>query len=242
MNKRCIIIPVLNEEKSIGPLVEGIRGYADAEVIVIDDGSHDRTAQNAQKAGALIIRHPFNMGYGVALQTGYKCAAKEGYDYILQMDGDGQHDPRFIKEFFRTMEAEECDVIIGSRFLGDNDYKAGILKSAGIKLFRFITRIVTGANITDPTSGYQCLSKKVFTVFTSDSFPDDYPDANIIVVLHRLGFKIKEIAVAMSENPEGRSMHKGITTVLYYFFKMFLSIFVSLLRARSFYFNNTRKK
>ena len=242
MSKRCIIIPALNEEKSIGPLIERIKSYADAEIVVIDDGSHDCTAQIAAEAGALIIRHPFNMGYGVALQTGYKCAANEGCDYILQMDGDGQHNPKFIQDFFQTMESEECDVIIGSRFLGDNKYKAGVLKSAGIMLFRFITRIATGAKITDPTSGYQCLSRKVFTVFTTDSFPNDYPDANIIVMLHRLGFKIKEITVTMSENSEGRSMHKGIVTVLYYIFKMFLSIFISLLRGRSFYFSEARKK
>jgi len=235
MRKYCVIIPVYNEEKCIAAVVKGIKKYSDAKIVVVDDGSRDLTWNKAEEAGAFVIRHPFNMGYGVALQTGYKHASSEGYDCLLQMDGDGQHDPKYIPDFFQHMESEDFDLIIGSRFLGDKVYRAGFLKFTGIRLFRVIIRIVTGEKITDPTSGYQCLSKKVFTVFTYDSFPSDYPDANVLVMLHRLGFKITEIPVEMSENSEGRSMHKGIVTVMYYFFKMFLSIFITILRDKSFY-------
>jgi len=233
MKKKCIIIPAFNEEENIASVIAGIKNQTDADIIVIDDGSKDHTAEKAGNAGAFVIRHPFNMGYGVALQTGYKYAVKKKYDFLLQMDGDGQHDPNAIPEFFNQIESRECDVVVGSRFLGEGNYKAGVLKSIGIGLFTFIIQIICGERITDPTSGYQCLNRKVFTFFTQDSFPCDYPDANIIIMLHRMGFTIKEIPVVMDANPAGRSMHKGFFTLAYYFFKMFLSIFIVLIREKS---------
>ena len=232
MNKKCIIIPAFNEEENIASVISGIKNRIDTDIIVIDDGSNDFTVEKAGEAGAFVIRHPFNMGYGVALQTGYKYAVKKEYDFLLQMDGDGQHDPNAINEFFKLIESNQCDVLIGSRFLGKEDYNAGTLKSLGIGIFRFIIQIISGVRITDPTSGYQCLNRKVFIVFTEDNFPYDYPDANIIIMLHRKGFVIKEIPVAMIENPDGRSMHQGIFTKIYYFFKIFLSIFIALIREK----------
>jgi len=232
MNKKCVIIPAYNEEISIAGVIKGIKRCSDIDIIVIDDGSYDSTARVAKKVGAFVISHPFNMGYGVALQTGYKFALKHNYDILLQIDGDGQHSPDIIPEFFRQMEKKECDVLIGSRFLGGN-YKTGFLKSAGIFLFKIITRIF-GAKITDPTSGYQCISREVFSVFTHDSFPCDYPDTNIIIRLNRMGFLVKEIPVKMKKNPEGRRMHKGFFKITYYFFSMFLSIFITLISDRNY--------
>ncbi len=232
MKKKCIIIPAFNEQDHIATVITGIKQYHAADIVVIDDGSKDHTAKNARTAGALVLRHPFNMGYGVALQTGYKFAVQHQYDVLLQMDGDGQHDPKNIPDFFSAMETDEWDVIIGSRFLGDRRYQAGVLKSIGIGLFRYVIRVISGKKITDPTSGYQCMNRKVFTTFTEDSFPCDYPDANIIIMLHRQGFRIKEIPVTMIPNPAGRSMHRGILTKIYYFFKIFLAIFMVLLRGK----------
>ncbi len=233
--KKCIIIPAYNEEDTIGGIVKNIKKITSADIIVIDDASEDCTAEKARHAGALIISHPFNMGYGTALQTGYKYAVRNRYDFLLQMDGDGQHDPRYIPELFRQIETKECDFLMGSRFLGGNKYKAGIFKSFGIRIFRLIIRIITGETVTDPTSGYQCLSRKVFAIFTRDIFPCDYPDANVIILLYRMGFKIREVPVDMVPNPSGRSMHQGGATLMYYFFKMFLSIFIIMLREKSFY-------
>jgi len=230
--KTCIIIPAFNEEDNIATVIEGIKMKSDADVIVIDDGSKDLTAATSEKAGALVIRHPFNMGYGTALQTAYKYAAGKRYDYVLQMDGDGQHDPSYIPVFFEKIQSLNCDVLIGSRFLGHGDFKAGVLKSMAIAFFRLIIRMITRKKITDPTSGYQCLHKDVFTFFTEDSFPCDYPDANIIILLHRKGFIVNEIPVAMVANPTGRSMHQGFFTILYYFFKIFLSIFIVMIREK----------
>jgi hypothetical protein len=233
ITKRCIIIPAFNEAKQIASVIGGIRKFGNADIVVIDDGSGDMTAEIARKAGAYLICHPFNMGYGVALQTGYKYALDNDYEYLLQIDGDGQHDPGYIPALFAIVENKECDLVIGSRFLSNAKEQEGIFKLAGIKLFRKIIKVITGESITDPTSGYQCMNRRIFQYFAADSFPCDYPDANIIIVLHRMGFKLAELPVTMMPNPEGRSMHRGILKISYYFFKVFLSILVVLLRKKS---------
>jgi len=230
---RLIIVPAYNEEKQIAAVIEGVRKYSDADIVVIDDGSEDRTAECAGSTGARVIRHPFNMGPGVAVQTGYKYASAKGYDYLLQIDGDGQHHPAHIPDMFAMVENRRCDMAIGSRFLKNSEHKTGLLKSAAIRLFRVVIKTITGEIITDPTSGYRCMNRTVFQYFTGDGFPHDYPDANIIIVLHRLGFKMAELPVTMLPNPEGRSMHRGIFKISYYFFKVFLAIFINLLRKKS---------
>ena len=232
MHKRCLIIPAFNEGENIASVIEGVKKYSDADIIVVDDGSVDLTVEKATKAGALVVRHPFNMGYGTALQTGYKYAVKKNYDLLVQIDGDGQHDPKYIPALFGEVEAGRCDVAIGSRFLGEGHYPLGVLKWVGIHTLRLATRCFVREKITDPTSGYQCLKRDVLRVFTKDIFPWDYPDANMIILLHWMAFTIKEIPVVMRPNREGRSMHKGIFTVMYYFFKMFLSFVIALIRGK----------
>jgi len=235
MKKRCIIIPALNEGRNIGDVIRGIKKITPADVIIIDDGSKDLTAKTAREAGAYVISHPFNLGYGAALQTGYKFAVRHNYDTLIQLDGDGQHSPDTIPDFFREVESGNCDVLIGSRFLGEGGYQPGFLKTVAIFLFKTIIRLINRTEITDPTSGYQCLSKEVFTIFNDDSFPCDYPDTNIIVRLNRMGFVVKELPVNMQKNPEGKSMHRGTLTLCYYFFKMFLTIFISIISDRDYY-------
>jgi len=238
VTKNAIIIPAFNEKRSISVVIAGIKKICDADIIVIDDGSTDDTARFAQSAGARVLRHPFNLGYGAALQTGYKYCAARSYDLVLQMDGDDQHDPQFIPAFFKTVQSGRADVVIGSRFLDPGRYRAGFAKLMAIRLFRLIIKIVSGKKISDPTSGYQCLNKRVCKLFTHDSFPYDYPDANIIVMLLRNGFCVTEIPVTMQSNPEGRSMHRGFYNISRYFYKVFLAIFIALLRDRSFYQTN----
>ncbi len=234
-SNQIIVIPAYNEADHIATVIAGIKKYSDADIVVVDDGSEDQTAQKAENAGGILIRHPFNMGYGVALQTGYKYAAEKGYDYLIQMDGDNQHDPKHIPEFFKRIKTLECDVLIGSRFLGGIDYDVGALKLLAIKFFRSIIRVVARARITDPTSGYQCLNRKVYTLFTHDSFPWDYPDANIIVMLLRVGFKVTEIPVRMALNHQRQGMHRGFGRMVYYLFKVLLSILMALIRQKSYY-------
>ena len=174
----------------------------------------------------------------MALQTGYKYALERGCRFLVQLDGDGQHDPKHISELFRELERGDYDVVIGSRYLQKGNPRPGMLKYLATALFRQIIGLLTGEKITDPTSGYQGLNNAVFRFYTDDSFPCDYPDANVIIILHRQGYRIGEIPVTMRPNPEGRSMHRGFSNISYYFFKIFLAIFVTMLREK----NSTRRE
>jgi len=233
--KILIIIPAFNEEKTIAQVIGGVKENAPyCDMLVINDGSSDSTAERAKASGAKVIHLPFNMGYGIALQTGYKYALKKDYHYMVQMDGDGQHDPYYIKELLEVVTSGKANVAIGSRFSKNstNDiYRAGWIKKTGIMLFASITSIIIRQRVSDPTSGYQAIDRKVANFYVSESYPCDYPDADVIIMLHRAGFKIKEFPVVMHQNSNKKSMHSGIKP-LYYIFKMFLSIFLTLLRKR----------
>ncbi|MBP8981082.1 MAG: glycosyltransferase family 2 protein [Syntrophobacterales bacterium] len=233
MKTELIVIPAFNEGRSIRGLIESIRScYPQGDLIVVDDGSTDNTAAEIMAAGAKRLAHPFNLGYGVTVQSGYKYALEKGYEYLLQIDGDGQHDPRHIPEMFREIKNGYCDLVMGSRFLMPGSYPVDPLKLAAINLFRMIVTCTTGQRITDPTSGYQCMNRKVFQYFTEDDFPTDYPDANIVIALLRRGFRVREMPVRMVPNAEGRSMHRGVFKVMYYFFRVFLAIFITMIAGR----------
>jgi glycosyltransferase involved in cell wall biosynthesis len=232
-----LIIPAYNEGGRIGTVVKGIREAAPfLDVLVVDDGSRDETRPRALEAGARVVSHPFNLGYGAALQTGYKYALKAGCEAIVQMDGDGQHDPIFAGDLLEVIRRGEADVVIGSRFLGPAETKAGevlyeatLMRRLGMGLFRTITSLIIGQRITDSTSGYQAMNRDVLKWVSTDKFPFDYPDADVIIMLHRAGFRVREVPVRMFQNQEKKSMHSGWKP-LYYVFKMLLSILVTLMR------------
>jgi len=228
--KILIVIPAFNEEGQIAPLIQRVKKEVpQAQVLVVNDGSVDQTEERALASGARVLSHPFNMGYGVALQTGYKYAWKYGFDYVLQMDGDGQHDPRSLPLLLQEVTGGKTDVVIGSRFLGEGGYRVPLLRRMGMYLFGFIASLLSGQKITDPTSGYQALSRRAVEFCVSDAFPGDYPDADVLVMLHRAGLRIREVPVGMHPNLKGRSMHSGLEP-LYYVYKMLLSITLNLLR------------
>jgi hypothetical protein len=234
-----VVIPAFNEEARIADVIKGILPYlSDADILIVDDASTDHTRDVALRSGVKVVSHPFNLGYGAALQTGYKYALGKGYEELVQMDGDGQHDPSFLPELLKAIRRGEADIAIGSRFLSAKDmrsdrqpYRAPLLRKLGMKLFGTITTFVIKQKVTDPTSGYQAMNRKVLEWVSSDKFPADYPDADVIIMLHRAGFRIREIPVRMFENLGKKSMHSGWKP-LYYVFKMFLSIFVTLMRKR----------
>jgi glycosyltransferase involved in cell wall biosynthesis len=229
-DKILIVIPAFNEEEKIQAVIQGVREEVpEAAVLVVSDGSWDQTEARARSAGAKVLSHPFNMGYGVALQTGYKYAWKYGFGWVLQMDGDGQHDPRYLLILLREVKEGGADVVIGSRFLGEGGYRAAWGRRMGIYLFRFVASRLCGQRITDPTSGYQALSRRAVEFCTRDSFPGDYPDADVLVLMHRAGLRLREVPVRMHPNVQGRSMHSGLKP-LYYIYKMFLSITLNLMR------------
>ena len=228
--KYLIIIPARNEEGRIEKVIREIkRVLPEADILVINDASTDRTEQVSLKEGAKVINLPFNLGYGVALQTGYKYAVRYGYSGVVQLDGDGQHDPSFIPDFLRILERGEADLVIGSRFLTRRNFKGSFLRRIGIIFFAKLTSIIIGQKITDPISGYQAMNRKVVEFCTRDFYPFDYPDADILILLHRAGFKIKETPVVMRERTGGVSLHSGLKP-FYYIFKMMLSVFVTVLR------------
>lgn len=226
---KIIIIPVYNEEANIAGVIKDIHSILpNIDILVIDDGSHDNTAKHAIGAGASVISHPFNLGYGAALQTGFKYAIKNDYDYTVQIDGDGQHDPKFIPSLFEVVENGDADIAVGSRYL-QGGYRSTLSRMARIFLFGRITSFIIRQRVTDPTSGFQGLNKDVIRFYASKLYPVDYPDADVLIMLHRAGFRIKEIPVVMYKKACKQSMHSGIKP-LYYIFKMFLSISVTLLR------------
>jgi len=229
-----VIVPAYNEAGKIAAVVERVCATVPAaDILVINDGSQDATATLAAAAGAIVVSHPFNMGYGVTIQTGYKYALSHGYDYLVQIDGDGQHDPTYIPALLVPLATGEADFVLGSRFMGEESYAPSLSRRVGMAFFRGLVRRITGLPITDCTSGFQAFNREVIGFFCRDIFPVDYPDADVLITLHRAGFRIRELPVRMYA-AEGKSMHSGLKP-LYYVFKMILSIFVTLIRSRNFY-------
>lgn len=229
MSKHIIIIPAFNEAKNVGVVIKEIkRNSSDMPILVVDDGSTDNTAFFAKEAGAIVVSLPSNLGYGAALQTGFKYAVKHKYDYLIYMDADGQHDPNSIPALLSEIQNNQNDIVIGSRFLGDSNYTAPALRRMGIAIFRVITSLVIKKNITDPTSGFRAINRRVCE-FYSNMYPSDFPDADVIITSYFAGFKIKEIPVKMYPKSIEKSMHSGLKP-FYYIFKMSLSLFVIFMR------------
>ncbi|MGO8906726.1 MAG: glycosyltransferase family 2 protein [Solirubrobacteraceae bacterium] len=229
-NGLLIVIPAYNEEGRVGQVISDVRStLPSADVLVIDDGSSDRTAEEAAEAGAISLSLPVNSGYGAALQTGYKFAVRHRYAIVGQIDADGQHKAEYLVTMLEALEEQKADVIVGSRFLTDDGhYRPSAARAVGIRLFARLASLITHEHISDPTSGFQLMRIDVARFFCSDVYPTDYPDADILILLHRTGYRVREVPVQMRPSP-GQSMHTGHTTP-YYVYKMLLSIFVTLLR------------
>ncbi len=235
MADTLVLIPAFNEADGIATVIDSIhKAVPDADILVVNDGSRDETASRAKAAGAVVLNHAFNMGYGVTIQTGYKYAYAHGYEYLAQIDGDGQHDPAFIAELLAPVKNGDVDFAIGSRFLWFDSYRPSFTRRLGILFFRKLVTVIIGRSITDPTSGFQAFNRSVMKFFSTDIFPCDYPDADMLITLNLAGFRIRELPVRMFANVSGKTMHSGIKP-LYYMFKMCLSILVTLLRNRQFY-------
>ena len=230
MKSYLITIPAYNEEASIARVLQDVRNcYPTADILVVNDGSTDHTSEIARNAGVMVLDIPYNIGYGGAVQTGFRFATEFVYDYVITIDGDAQHDPVSAKNLIKAMEQTGADVVIGSRFL-QGDYKMGLARKAGVQLFSKIAQWYTGVQFTDPTSGFQILNRKVFSYLAEENnYPLDYPDANIIMAMHKMKFTVMEAPVTMREKPGGKSMHSGYRPFIYVI-RMFLSILMVLLR------------
>lgn len=226
-----IILPAYNEQKNIESLILNIRKNYEYDILVINDGSTDKTAYILDNINCNHLDLTFNSGYGSALETGYKFAIKYDYEYIVQFDADGQHSIESISKLVKSIKESNNDVVIGSRFLENkNRYNTGFARKIGIILFRFIVRVITKKKMTDPTSGLQILKMRAFEFFSKNNrFPTKYPDADMILLLHKNDFKFSEISVKMYQNKEGKSMHSGVIKNFIYMVQMLLSIFVILI-------------
>ena len=228
-----IAIPAYNEAGRVGAVVHDVRRVLPAaDVLVVDDGSADGTAREALDAGAMVVTLPINSGYGAALQCAYKFASRKGYDVLGQIDADGQHRAEYLVGMIEVLAEPDVDVVVGSRFLDrDGHYRPSAARKAGIALFSRIATLIMRQHVTDPTSGFQVMRTSVARFFCSEVYPVDYPDVDILILLHRSGFKVREVPVQMRP-ATNVSMHAGHRS-LYYVYKMFLSILVTLLRPRA---------
>ena len=226
-----IIIPAHNEAENLPYVLPRLRQtLPQADIVVIDDHSSDETARTARKLGATVVRLPNNLGYGGAVQTGFRYGAEFGYDYAVMMDADGQHDPTSVPQLLAPVMAGECDVALGSRFKGEMTYRTSLVRRMGMRLFAAITHALTGQEVTDATSGFQAMNRDVMRFFAEENYPSDYPDADTLIMLHFAGFRVREEPVVMHERIAGESMHGSSLKGLYYIIKMLLSIFMVYLR------------
>ena len=224
------IVPALNEEGTIASVIAELREYDPAlDILVVDDGSHDRTSLTARKAGARVLRLPFNLGIGGAVQTGFRFAFEHGYDLAVRIDGDGQHDPSQLDRILAPVVAGEADIAVGSRFAGDRDgYRSSRSRRVGIRLLAWVVSRIVGRRVTDTTSGFQALNRRAIELFAHD-YPHDYPEVEATIMVSRHRLRSVEVPVSMRERVGGRSSITALRSV-YYMVKVLLAIFVGLFR------------
>ncbi|MEI9475033.1 MAG: glycosyltransferase family 2 protein [Deltaproteobacteria bacterium] len=229
--KVLIIIPAYNEEASIERVIEGVGAeLPHADVLVVNDGSTDRTSEKARRGGAIVLDLPFNLGIGGAMQAGYKYADEKGYEIAVQVDGDGQHDPKEIPKLLDVLEKKEADVAIGSRFIGDASYKGSAMRRVGISVLAKAISIMTGQRVTDPTSGFRAASRRAIRLFAR-TYPQDYPEPEVLVLLSRCGMKVSEVPATVYQREHGESSITKIRAI-YYMVKVLIAIFVTSFRRK----------
>ena len=235
MNGNCsylAVVPAYNEASCVQRVVRDLHEQAPhVDVLVVDDGSTDGTGARAAQAGARVVSHPFNLGIGGAVQSGFKFALERGYDYMVQVDGDGQHDPGEIATLISAMDGDATlDMVCGSRFLKDNGYPAPISRRTGIHIFAFILSRIVGQRVSDPTSGFRLYNRRAIQLFARD-YPHDYPEVEAVLMVHFHRLKMREVPVRMFTRAGGvSSISSGKSA--YYMVKVLLAIFVGLLRRR----------
>jgi glycosyltransferase involved in cell wall biosynthesis len=226
---RVAIVPALNEEASIGGVIDEIRAFDPSfEIIVIADGSTDRTADVAAEHGAHVLRLPFNLGIGAAVQTGFRYAWEHGCELVVRVDGDGQHDPGELGAVLAPVLAGHADVAVGSRFVGTDGYRSSRARRLGIRVLAWTVSAMVHRRVTDPTSGFQALNRRALALFAAD-YPHDYPEVEATVMAHRCGLRLVEVPVSMRERGGGRSSINALHSI-YYMLKVLLALFVDLFR------------
>jgi glycosyltransferase involved in cell wall biosynthesis len=234
MPRQLAIVPAYNESASIARVVSELREHAPGfDVVVVDDGSTDDTSDRARSAGAEVLRHPYNLGIGGAVQSGYMYASERGYDIAVQVDGDGQHDPRCLGFMLEHLESHpELDMVTGSRFLADDGdgFRSSAPRRLGIRIFSGVLSRIVGQQVTDPTSGLRMAGRRGIELFARD-YPHDYPEVEAVLMVHAHRLVADEVPVEMRPRRSGRSSINS-TQSAYYMLKVLLAVFVGVLRAK----------
>jgi glycosyltransferase involved in cell wall biosynthesis len=231
--RHVAVVPAYNEAATIGAVVSAIHQHApEFDILVIDDGSTDDTRAIAESLGARVLRHPFNLGIGGAVQSGFTFALEHGYDYMVQVDGDGQHDPGEITRLRATMEADPTlDMVCGSRFLSEDiEYPAPISRRTGIHVFAFLLSRFIEQRVSDPTSGFRLYNRRAIELFAHD-YPHDYPEVEAVLMLHHHRLRMREVPVRMFVRGGGQSSI-GAGKSAYYMIKVLLALFIAMFRRR----------
>jgi glycosyltransferase involved in cell wall biosynthesis len=224
-----IIVPAYNEEGAVAGVVRAIHAaMPGTPVLVIDDCSLDATQVAAREAGARVLGLPHHLGLGGCVQAGYKLAFELGYQYVIRVDGDGQHDARDIPRVFEALRTSGCEMVIGSRFVNGNSARPGAVRGLGIRFFRMVLRPILGQRVHDPTSGFVGVNRNALQVF-SKSFPLEYPEIEALVVLQRKQFRFLEIPCEMHPRTTGRSSITAVRSI-YYIVHVLLGVFVNVLK------------
>jgi len=228
--RRIAIVPALNEEGAIGGVIDELRAFDPGfEIVVVDDGSVDRTADVAREHGAHVLRLPFNLGIGGSVQTGFRYAYEKGFELAVRVDGDGQHDPAQLGAVVDPVLRGQVDIAVGSRYLErGGGYRSSVPRRIGIRILASTVSGLTGQKITDPTSGFQALNRRAITLFAAD-YPHDYPEVEALVMLIRHRLRLTEVPVAMRPRAAGRSSIRTLSSV-YYMVKVMLALFVGSFR------------
>ena len=227
--RRIAIVPAYNEAGNVGRVVDELRAFdAGLDVVVVSDGSVDRTADVAAEHGAHVVRLPFNLGIGGAVQTGFKYAWEQGYELAVRCDGDGQHDPAELPKVLEPVLAGTADIVVGSRFVGDRGYRSSAARRVGIRLLATIVSAIARQRVTDTTSGFQALNRKALALFAAD-YPHDYPEVEGMVMTIKHKLRLQEVPVRMREREHGQSSITALRSI-YYMAKVLLALFVGLFR------------
>jgi glycosyltransferase involved in cell wall biosynthesis len=227
--KVCIIIPAYNEENSVPNVIRKIlRLHPFFTVLVINDGSSDRTSAVAKAAGADVITLPQNLGIGGAVQTGYIYAAKNGYDIAIQVDADGQHKPEELDKIIAPIIRNEADMVVGSRFVERTSYQSSAGRRTGIVILSSLVSLFARQSLKDVTSGFRAINRKGIEMFAKD-YSTDYPEVDSLILAKKKKLRIQEVSVEMEQRHTGTSSITMIKSA-YYMIKVTLSIMMKSFR------------
>ncbi len=233
--KIAAIVPAYNEEDAIAAVVNDILQEARSQnysitVIVVNDCSGDSTTEIISKLNCVALNLPINLGIGGAVQTGFKYAFENGFDFAIQIDGDGQHPASEISKLVEAINEKKCDVIIGSRFISKEGFQSSMLRRFGINYFKWLNRFLVGVTVTDSTSGFRLINRKALEI-VSEYYPDEYPEPEAIILFSLNKLKIGEVSVTMKERQGGVSSINAVSSI-YYMFKVSLAIFYTFIRIK----------